>query len=154
MRIHKEKFAELVREYKIPMYRLAYGILRNQQDAEDVVGEAVIRAFEHLDTLKDADKFKPWIMQITANEAKRVYGKQKKIILLEDVNTSGLGNADYHDELWEIVLTLEEKYRSVIILYYYEQFKIKEIGNILHISEGTVKSRMSRAKDRLKEILA
>ena len=72
----------------------------------------------------------------------------------EDVSRYGMSQIDKHDELWDIILTLDEKYRSVIILFYYDQMKIKEISEILHITEGTVKSRMSRAKDILKKQLA
>lgn len=153
MQIHKEQFSELIRETKIPMYRLAYGILRNQPDAEDAVGEAIISAYEHLGSLKDTDKFKSWIMMITANEAKRIYKKRSRVEPVEDISLCGQAHSDVHDELWEVILMLDEKYRSVIILYYYEQMKIREISKILHISEGTVKSRMSRAKAKLRELL-
>lgn len=153
MQIHKEQFSELIREAKIPMYRLAYGILRNQQDAEDAVGEAIMSAYEHLDSLKDAEKFKPWILMITANKAKKIYKKRKRMEPMEDIDACGPVYHDTHDELWDVVLKLEEKYRSVIILYYYEQMKIWEISNVLHITVGTVKSRMSRAKKKLKELL-
>lgn len=149
MRITKEKFADLIREYKLPMYRLSYGILQNEMDAEDAVGEAVIKAYEHLDSLREIDKFRQWIMMITANEAKHIFRKRKS----EDVSRYGMSQNDKHDELWDIILTLDEKYRSVIILFYYDQMKIKEISEILHITEGTVKSRMSRAKDILKKQL-
>lgn len=152
MRITKEKFADLIREYKLPMYRLSYGILQNEMDAEDAVGEAVIKAYEHLDSLREIDKFRQWIMMITANEAKHISGKER-VELTEDVSRYGMSQNDKHDELWDIILTLDEKYRSVIILFYYDQMKIKEISEILHITEGTVKSRMSRAKDILKKQL-
>lgn len=151
MRITKEKFADLIREYKLPMYRLSYGILQNEMDA---VGEAVIKAYEHLDSLREIDKFRQWIMMITANEAKHIFRKRKRVELTEDVSRYGMTQNDKYDELWDIILTLDEKYRSVIILFYYDQMKIKEISEILHITEGTVKSRMSRAKDILKKQLA
>lgn len=151
MRITKEKFADLIREYKLPMYRLSYGILQNEMDA---VGEAVIKAYEHLDSLREIDKFRQWIMMITANEAKHIFRKRKRVELTEDVSRYGMSQNDKYDELWDIILTLDEKYRSVIILFYYDQMKIKEISEILHITEGTVKSRMSRAKDILKKQLA
>ena len=153
MRITKEKFADLIREYKLPMYRLSYGILQNEMDAEDAVGEAVIKAYEHLDSLREIDMFRQWIMMITANEAKHIFRKRKRVELTEDVSRYGMSQNDKHDELWDIILTLDEKYRSVIILFYYDQMKIKEISEILHITEGTVKSRMSRAKDILKKQL-
>ena len=154
MRITKEKFADLIREYKLPMYRLSYGILQNEMDAEDAVGEAVIKAYEHLDSLREIDKFRQWIMMITANEAKHIFRKRKRVDLTEDVSRYGISQNDKYDELWDMILTLDEKYRSVIILFYYDQMKIKEISEILHITEGTVKSRMARAKDILKKQLA
>lgn len=112
MRITKEKFADLIREYKLPMYRLSYGILQNEMDA---VGEAVIKAYEHLDSLREIDKFRQWIMMITANEAKHIFRKRKRVELTEDVSRYGMSQNDKYDELWDIILTLDEKYRSVII---------------------------------------
>lgn len=159
-RIEKDEFAELIRENKIPMYRLAYGIMRNQAEAEDIVGEAIAKAYEHLGSLKDSKKFKPWIMKIVANEAKRQFAKRKRIDLIEDVDTYDFHNNyddynshDNHTELWDVVSSLDEKHRFVIILYYYEEFNVREIAQILHISEGTVKSRLSRARNKLKEMI-
>lgn len=92
MRITKEKFADLIREYKLPMYRLSYGILQNEMDAEDAVGEAVIKAYEHLDSLREIDKFRQWIMMITANEAKHIFRKRKRVDLTEDVSRYGISH--------------------------------------------------------------
>ena len=90
---------------------------------------------------------------ITANEAKYIFRKRKRMELTEDVSRYGMSQNDKYDELWDVILTLDEKYRSVIILFYYDQMKIKEISNILHITEGTVKSRLSRAREILKKQL-
>lgn len=92
-------------------------------------------------------------MMITANEAKYIFRKRKRMELTEDVSRYGMSQNDKYDELWDVILTLDEKYRSVIILFYYDQMKIKEISNILHITEGTVKSRLSRAREILKKQL-
>lgn len=152
--IQKEVFAELVRENKVPMYRLAYGILRNQMDAEDAVSEAVVKAFERLNSLREPEKFKPWIMQIVANEARKLYGKKKRVDLVEDASEMKLYHEDAKNELWDIVVRLDEKSRAVVILFYYEQLSLKEIGGVLDISEGTVKSRLFRAKEKLRVLLA
>lgn len=154
MRISKEEFADLIRENKIQMYRLAYGILKNQADAEDAVGETIVKAWEKLDALRDTGKFRQWIMSITANEAKGIYRSRKRYDLVEDIGRCRAAQSDKHDELWEIVLTLDDKYRAVIILYYYSQMKIKEISAVLSITEGTVKSRLYRAKAMLRIMLA
>lgn len=154
MHIQKEVFAELVRENKVPMYRLAYGILRNQMDAEDAVSEAVVKAFERLNSLRDPEKFKPWMMQIVANEARKLYGKKKRVDLVEDASEMKLYHEDTKNELWDIVVRLDEKSRAVVILFYYEQLSLKEIGGVLDISEGTVKSRLFRAREKLRVLLA
>ena len=70
----KEEFAQHVKSDTLPMYRLAYSILQNSADAEDAVSEAIVHAYEKLETLKKADSFRNWILQITANEAKKSTG--------------------------------------------------------------------------------
>lgn len=135
------------------MYRLALGILHKEADAQDIVSESVIRAYENIGSLKNIAKFKPWIMQIVVNEARGIYRKSKRLECVEDMDVLQLSHQDEHHELWDVVIRLEYIYREVIILYFYEQMQIKEISKILHIAEGTVKSRLFRAKKLLKEML-
>ncbi|MCM1387734.1 MAG: RNA polymerase sigma factor [Bacillus sp. (in: Bacteria)] len=151
--IEKETFARLVREYTPSLYRLALGILHNRDDAQDVVSESVLKAYEKLHTLQKREAFHAWIMQITANEAKRVYAKNKRRALVENIEDYMPAFEDEYHELWDIVMKIDIVYRETVILYFYEQFSIKEIAQILHIPEGTVKSRLSRAKKQLKEYL-
>ena len=67
----EEVFEQRIREYTPNMYRLAYGILQNHEDAQDAVGETILRAFEKIHTLRRPECFRTWLMQITANEAKK-----------------------------------------------------------------------------------
>ena len=94
------------------MFAEAIRILGNAADAEDAVSETLLRAYEKLHTLRKADHFHAWLMQIAANEAK------------------------------------------TILLYFYERLSIPEIAKALHISQGTVKSRLSRGKKLLREKLS
>lgn len=151
--ISKETFANLVQENIPGLYRLTFGILHNREDAEDAVSESVLRAYEKLHTLRKTGNFRAWIMQIAANEAKRIYAKNKRVSPVENMEDYMPGFEDEYHELWDIVMELDIAYREVILLYYYERFSIKEIGEILHIAEGTVKSRLFRGKKRLKEQL-
>lgn len=152
--ISKETFGRLVREYTVNMYRLALGILQNEHDAEDAVSEAVLKAYENLGKLRSADKFKAWIMQITANEARKLYGKQKRSIVIERIEELLPVFEDEHHELWDALMQLEQPFREVILLFYYEQFSIAEISQTLQIREGTVKSRLSRGRKQLKDMLS
>lgn len=149
--IDKKMFEERIREYMPNMYRLALGILHNREDAEDAVSESVLKAYEKLDMLRRKDSFKAWLMQITANEAKRMYTKKKREITFENMEEYMPVFEDEHHELWDSVMKMQLAYREVILLFYYEQLSIKEIAHILKIPEGTVKSRLSRAKKILKE---
>lgn len=146
-------FEQNIRDYAPNMYRLALAMLHNREDAEDAVSEAVLKAYEKRRSLRNQNSFKPWIMQITANEARKIYGKNKRIMPVEDMETYMPAFRDESHELWDVAMQLELVYREVIMLYFYERFSIKEIGEILHVPVGTVKSRLSRGKKALKEML-
>ncbi len=151
--IDNETFSGLIREYTPALYRLAYGILSNREDAEDVVSESVLKAYEKLHTLRKAECFRAWIMQIAVNEARRTYGRKKRYTAVEDVEEYMPAFEDEYHELWDVVMKLDMGYRETVILYFYEQLSIREIARILHVAEGTVKSRLSRAKKQLKTYL-
>ncbi len=152
--ISNETFARLVQEYMPNQYRLALGILHNRNDAEDAVSASILKAYEKLHTLRKRERFQAWIMQITANEAKRIYAGNKRLSPVENMEDYMPSFRDEYHELWDMVMELDIAYREVIILYFYERFSIKEIGDILHIAEGTVKSRLFRGKKQLKEWLS
>lgn len=151
--IDNETFSGLIREYTPALYRLAYGILYNREDAEDVVSESVLKAYEKLHTLRKTECFRAWIMQIAVNEARRVYGRNKRYASVENAEEYMPAFEDEHHELWDVVMKLDMVYRETVILYFYEQLSIREIAQILHVAEGTVKSRLFRAKRQLKEYL-
>ena len=102
------------------MYRLSYGILRSRADAEDAVSEAVLKAWENLDRLKNPESFKAWIMQITANEARKLYRHAQRVSCAESLEErKSVSFEDERHALWDAVMKLDEGYRAVIILYFY-----------------------------------
>lgn len=151
--IDKETFSTLIKEYTPNMYRLALSMLHSQQDAEDAVSGAVLKAYENLYTLRNVDRFKSWIMQITANEARKIYRNYKRTACVEIMEDFLPAFEDERHELWDVVQKMDLNYREVIILYYYEQLSLKEISKVLHIPVGTVKSRLSRGKKLLRDML-
>lgn len=152
--IDKLNFINLIQDNKVSLYRLAKSILRNKQDIEDAISETILKAFENLNRLKSRDSFKPWIMRITANECYNILRKKKRIDLKEDMETLNLTYEDNSEnELMWTIDRLEEDYRTVLVLFYYEDMSMKDISNVLNISLGTVKSRLSRAKAKLRNLL-
>lgn len=147
-----ECFVKIVQEYKTAMFRLAFSIVLSKEDAEDVVSEAVLKAYSHLKDLRHVKKMKSWIFQIIVNESKNCLKKRNQMQFYEEMDY-GSQQDEENSDLFEFVCQLEERFREVIILYYFEEFKVKEIARILGITEGTVKSRLSRARLKLKRYL-
>lgn len=151
---HKnEEFCVLISTYRVNMYRLAKSILRHETDAEDAVSEAILRAYTNLPKLKKMESFKPWIMKILVNESYKIINRKKKILYLDEMEVPEEVRMHDHGELWQMVAGLEEEFRMVTILFYYEDMSLKNISKILELPLGTVKSRLSRARKKLKKIL-
>lgn len=146
-------FIDTVSKNKTAMFRLAYSIVLNVEDAEDIVGETILKAFSHLEKLRNRKKMKAWIFQILVNESKSYLRKRSRIELVGDSSLflQKEGKKDTASDLLELVCQLDDSFREVLILYYFEEFRIKEIAKILAIPEGTVKSRLSRAREELKQ---
>lgn len=154
--MNKDKFIEEIKANRNQMYMVAFSILKNAEDAEDIVQEALLAAYEKLYTLKNDDKFKSWMMRIVVNQAKMHIRKNNKIIYMDHVEDLVEKYAEEKDEdqnIWELVLSLKSKLSTVVILYYEQNYSIREISGIMGIPSGTVKSRLSKARALLKRKL-
>ncbi len=154
-RTRREQFLTVIRADKEAFYRYAYSVLQNQADAEDALSEAVVKAFAHLDNLKSIKKMRSWFFSILANTCKTMYIKRKQTEPLEEweLTAKEYVNLEENMDLLSCVSELDERFREVVMLFYFEDMKVGEIARILEVSEGTVKSRLSRARMRLKDLL-
>lgn len=152
--IERREFADTIRECGPHMYRVAMAILQNSYDAEDAVSEAALRAYVKAGQLRKKESMKSWLISITVNEARKLYAKRKARREVDSEKECQAVFYDEHHELWDAVMKLKQEHREVIVLFYYEGFSIKEIAGIVKVKEGTVKSRLSRAKQQLKEWIA
>lgn len=158
-RVTETLFVEHVEQQKDNMFRLAYSILRNTAAAEDAVSEAVLKAWEKRNSLRDVEKIKYWLLKIVFNVSKTMVVKRKREKLVGDMVSyadRSIPSATLHIEqkidIWQIVMALKEEYRIVIIMYYYSDLTVKEISSMLRIPEGTVKNRLFRAREILKTL--
>lgn len=148
------EFCERVSQYRYQFYITAYALLRNEADAEDAVCNAILSGYEHLAQLKNPKKFKSWMLTIIKNEALKLYHKRMELPGDENVEQLLPPSYDSHNELWDIVQTLNEEYRIVIVFFYYNDLSLRDISDILGISIGTVKSRLNRGRKLLKDALS
>lgn len=154
MREQHQWFCGQVEAHKTALYRLARSILRSDEDAKDAVGEAVCRAFAALPRLRQRDSFKPWLMRITANEAYDILARRQRTVSLEDCGVEpAVPPADAGDSLWPLVQALPDTLRAPVTLFYYDDLTTAQIAAILGIQEGTVRTRLTRGRQMLREIL-
>ncbi len=143
-------FFSETKSYKTNMFRVANSILNNSADAEDAVSESIMKSYASLHTLKKQESFKPWIMKILVRECYRILNKRRRLDYYEVMPDLPVIEEDHTQILWTYVNQLPCEFRSVVMLFYYEDMSIKQIAHTLSLSQGTVKSRLSRARAKLK----
>jgi len=148
----------LVDKYKGAVHALARKKLRNHHDAEEIAQEAFLKAYQNLPSLKDPNRFAGWLYVITANECRRRQRKRvrEKEGLLSMKEIMYLKQSDYtaqetKQELHDAVNALPESDRTVIHLHYFGGLTCEEIGGFLGTSKNAVKTRLLRARKKLKE---
>lgn len=133
-------------------YRFAFTYMKNQQDAEDVVSESIIKALKASDSVKDMSRLKPWFYKIVSNTAINNLKKNMKVIPFEELDDKNSYEDSYDISNFDEMLNkLPKEYIAIITLRYLEDMKIKDISDILSINENTVKTRLYRALKILKE---
>ncbi len=145
----RDWFCAQIEANKAAMFRLARSILHSDADAEDAVAEAVLRSFVHLDGLRKQDSVKSWLMRITANEAYRILQRRRDTVPLEELaREPAAPRRDVENEmgLWDHVKALPDSLRAPVVLFYYEELPVSEIADILALTPGAVKTRLSRAR--------
>lgn len=151
----KSAFCNLIRLNKVAIYRVSKSILNKEEDVEDAVSEAILKAYKNIRSLKDESLFKTWLIRIVINESNNIYKKRTREVTVENDQFVNIQiNDNYKDlTLYDAIKSLDEDLRVTTVLFYFEDIKYKDIAKILNIREGTVKSRLSRAKEKLYHML-
>ncbi|HHW36486.1 MAG TPA: RNA polymerase sigma factor SigW [Bacillales bacterium] len=165
-------FAEIVELFKDKVYQLCYRMVGNAHDAEDIAQEAFIRAFVNINSYDTNRKFSAWLYRIATNLSIDRLRKKKPDYFLdaEIEGTEGLTmysqiptgelqpdemveNLEFQEWIQQGINELPVMYRSVIVLKYIEELSLKEIGDILDLPIGTVKTRIHRGREALRKRL-
>jgi len=163
-------FEELLGKYKGPVYSICYRMVRNQTDAEDLAQEVFIRTFSVLDRYDPSYPFSSWLFRITSNLCIDFLRKARAGMVSIDQPIEGsegsmqrqlasgaikpdreMENKEMMEALEEAIATLPEHYRIIVILRHQEQRSYEEIADDLGIPLGTVKARIHRARNMIKE---
>jgi len=156
-------FSYFVDKYKDIVYSIAFKVLRNREDAEEMAQESFIKAFKSLHTFKGSAKFSTWLYRITYNNCiSEVRKKKLKFVSTDDVqisdepgemNLDGIPEENRAKYVKAALDKLPEDEYTLVLLYYFEDKSIEEIGKIMKMSESNVKVKLFRARKKLYTLL-
>lgn len=149
----KNEFADRVTACEDMLYRISMSMLKNTADCEDAVQQTVFTAFGKLNTLKNEEYFKTWLVRILINECRLTLRRRKRTAPLELIECGQYDSTQTTLEVRQALDRLSPKYRVVLVMKYSEGFSIKEIARALSLPEGTVKSRLSEGRKALSKEL-
>lgn len=147
-----EAFLTLMDQNSLAMYKVARGILKNDEDAADAIQDTILLCFEKIHTLQKPEYFKTWMIRILINECKKIlnyYKREGTVEEFQEIPHQDMSLAEF--EFKEMLNVVDEKYRAVLVLYYVEGFRLSEIAELLDLNENTVKTRLARARVQIKE---
>ena len=157
MQYNKDWLSEQIIKNRDPMYRFALSIMKNHDDACDAVSEAILHAYVNIGSLCFGEKFRSWVMTILYNVCMNMlrsrvpysdFDAEEKMYI-----PSSEADITVKITLWDAVCALPSNYRSIVVLFYYDNLRIKEISNITGLSLDNVKKRLSRAREMLRKSL-
>ena len=168
-------FYDLIQPYERAVFLAASSILRNEADAEEVAQEAILKAFKNLPRFRKESKFSTWLIQIAINEAKMKLRKDRRHLYASiddgqstddgdyiptdfadwrEIPSQALEQRELRDALNQALNSLSDKYRAVLVLRDVQQLSIAETAQALGITEENVKTRTSRARLQMRDLLA
>lgn len=157
-KLTNEEFEIKYNEYRQFLFNLAYSYTLNVMDSEDIIQDVFIKYYNNKNNFNDVNHEKNWLVRVTINSCINFlkHRNKKDLLISNDYinNLPDTSDADTKNEdLRTYVNMLDYKYRTVIILFYYDNYSIKDISNILNISENSIKVRLNRARVKLKELV-
>lgn len=148
------QFTQLAERYMDMVYRIAFNALGNGADAEDVVQNVMLRLYRSGPDFESQAHAKYWLCRVAVNESRRLAGApwRKKVISMDALRFAAAPEPEQR-ELLQTVMSLPEKYRLPLYLYYYEDYSVAQISRILGRGQSTIQTQLARARRLLKDKL-
>ena len=156
------EYNSCVDKYLKMVYRISFHYFGNREDAEDVSQDVFLKLYSHNTKFESEEELKAWLIRVTTNTCHSYFRnpfRKRKTEIDEKEIENIVGSSSSEQEIinrkvvMDAVMSLSERYRIVVYLYYYEEYSICQISNTLNIKETTIQTRLSRAREKLKSAL-
>ena len=149
------EFQTMVERYAASLYRLAFSYLCNRQDAEDVLQEVFLKFLRHRPVFSAEEQCRAWLMTVTANQCRDLLRSpwRRRVGELNEAQSLSAPEPESYPEVAAALAQLPAKDRAAVYLFYYEELPAKEIAAVLHMTDSAVRTRLSRARGKLKDLL-
>ncbi len=153
----EEAFTNMILYIKDDLYKIAKSRIANETDIEDAIQETMIETYKSIKKLNNTSNFKKWVIKILINKCNRIYRRKYKTdISIDEYNVETLKSNNIIDvenklNFYDIIKILNYEERLIIILYYMEDYSVKEIKSILKMNENTINTHLYRARQKLKK---
>lgn len=149
-----EAFCKLIEIIKNDLYLTAKTRLKNEEDIADVIQETIITCYNNIKFLRKETSFKPWTIKVLINKCNKMYKNPNNINISIESNSINeyIGTTENNDEklnFEDLIKDLSSDEKLILTLYYYSRYTTKEISKITKIKENTIKSKISRAKEKI-----
>jgi RNA polymerase sigma-70 factor (ECF subfamily) len=149
-----QAFENLMHAHKVVMYQVARTILRRDMDCSDAIQEAILKSFEKLHTLREPAYFKTWLLRILINECNQIHRQHRNVIELGNMASPSILENGYEQiELEQWLEALPDEERHLLKQYYINDISIKDLAEIYHKPENTIKTWLRRAREQARQIL-
>lgn len=151
-----EAFVNLIKPLEVQLYNTARSIVKKDEDCADALQETILKAYKSLATLEQPAYFKTWLFRILINECNMILRRRSQVVTVDnaqDIHHS-TPNVCERMDLHDAVYRLEEVSRTIVILHYFRDLPLRQVAEMLDLSEGAVKTRLHRARNTLYEWLA
>lgn len=153
--MNNTEYRRLATLYLDTIYRVALNGCKNHADAEDVVQNTFLKLLNNHNDFTDDDHARKWLIRVAINECNTLWRSpwKKHTTSLDELSTEPTFSSPDKSELYYAVMELPAKYRQIVHLYYFEGYSVREIAELLNLSETAVQTRLLRARKQLKDLL-
>ena len=157
------EYNSIVEKYLTMVYRISFHYFGNREDAEDISQDVFIKLYQSKLRMEKEEDIKAWLIRVTTNTCHSYFRnpfRRRKTEIDEKELENIIGTSSSEQEIvnrkviMDAVLSLPEHYRIIVYLFYYEEYSIHQISSILKIKETTIQTRLSRAREKLRNILS